>query len=112
MTYTINGKDYTKLDISVRCAELLGIDSHVVEWDFGWMIIYSYKGRNTTYEPCNKPEDAWPIIEKCWDELMCVNDVILGGGVYSSETEWDEIIGKYDCTKLTAACICLIEINS
>jgi hypothetical protein len=104
MKYTINGKEYTEFEINKRCAELMGIDcsgiTEIMQLMYGVPLNY-----------CTNPVHTWHIIEKCWDELMCVNNVILGGGVYSSNTEWDEIIDKHNCTKLVAACICFIEIN-
>jgi hypothetical protein len=113
VTYTINGKEYTEFDIKKRCGELMNLS---LEYPLFNDEPYHRFSSNSkihlgVYEPTTNPLHTWPIIEKCWDELMCVNNVILGGGVYSSNTEWDEIIDKHNCTKLVAACICFIEIN-
>jgi hypothetical protein len=58
------------------------------------------------YEPTTNPLHTWPIIEKCWYELMEM--------MYQSHgdiSKWQHIIDKHNCTKLVAACICFIEIN-
>jgi hypothetical protein len=108
MKYTINGKEYTEFDINLAIAEI-----NILSLDMSEAMdrVVAIQMRRKLPNYCTNPVDTWHIIEKCWDELMCVNDVILGGGVYSSNTEWDEIIDKHSCTKLVAACICFIEIN-
>jgi hypothetical protein len=103
MTYTINGKEYTEFDINKRCSELMGIDAHVVEWAFGWAILHSRKSIMVHYEPCGNPTDTDAIIDKCWDELMVV---YVTDDYYA---RWECIVEEYNCTKLIAACICLIE---
>ncbi|MFQ3208772.1 MAG: hypothetical protein ACI9HU_000251 [Colwellia sp.] len=99
MTYTINGKQYTESDINKRCDELLygGVR-------YGAIPVY-----------CHHPLDTWQIIEKCWDELM--QDVGFDGDdepYYDHRfgTRWEYLIDKFKCTKLIAACICLIELNA
>jgi hypothetical protein len=129
MKYTINGKEYTEFEVNKRCAELMGFTVQIqYEKKLGftksfhekhphtvWCAFFSmFLEQTSVWEQkvfTRDATDAWSIIEKCWDELTCVNNVILGGGVYSSNTEWDEIIDKHSCTKLVAACICFIEIN-
>jgi hypothetical protein len=113
MTYTINGKQYTKSDINKRCADLMGIK---VEYPMFNEVPYhrwfDSKGANLkVLDLCNNPTDTWPIINKCWDELMTINSVVFEKGVYSSETEWNQLMEKHNCSKLVAACICLIEMK-
>jgi hypothetical protein len=135
MTYTINGKEYTDFDINVRCAELQGLvvqtifkknlgftksfheDYPSVIWcaevdKYGQQM---HAWEQKVFTAC--PEDAWRIIVICWDELMLsVNDGGYSMGNLESVynlfgTKWDYLIEKHNCTKLVAACICLIEIN-
>jgi hypothetical protein len=124
MTYTINGKEYTEFDINLRCAELLGL---IVQTEYQKLIGFTEEfhkiypntiwcakidDRGDQVEPWQQmiftrcPENTWPIIDKCFDELMEVLYV-------SRETnrQWDFLIKKHNCTKLVAACICYIEIN-
>jgi hypothetical protein len=86
MTYTINGKEWTEFDINERCAELMAHE------------VVNY---------CRSAHYAWTIIDKCWDELMQVLYVSR-----LTNRQWDFLIKKHNCTKLVAACICYIEINS
>ena len=111
MTYTINGKQYTEDDINVRCAEILGIDVSESVMQFGSCYIPTGRGlideNFMQYNPCTNPADAWPIIDKCWDELMSVPHFFEG----LCMTKWECIENAHECTKLEAACICLIESN-
>jgi hypothetical protein len=123
MTYTINGKEYTEFDINKRCAEILGL---IVQTKFekriGFTEYFHQNYPNTVW--CAEvdergdqvsaweqmvftrcPENTWPIIEKCWDELMVV---YITDGYYA---RWECIMSEHNCTKLVAACICLIELN-
>ena len=107
MTYTINGKKWTEFDINKRCAEFIPVainenqdaalkaKSHSVLIND---IINTYE-----YNPCNNPSDTWPIIDKCWDELMC--------SMYDGRVHWVDLMQEHNCTKLAAACICFIEEN-
>jgi hypothetical protein len=116
MTYTINGKEYTEFDINKRCAELMGIK---VEYPMFNEVPYhrwfDSDGDNLkVLDLCNNPADTWPIIDKCWDELMdYTND--KGLKPISDEdifwTRWESLINRHKCTKLVAACICYIELN-
>jgi hypothetical protein len=116
VTYTINGKEYTEFDINRRCAELLawesepnvksvelGGEGHNCFWvehvGFSAFLVQAY---------CNNITDAWPIIEKCWDEL---NDIWLEKDGKTYISLWKYLVQKHNCTKLVAACICFIEIN-
>jgi hypothetical protein len=107
MTYTINGKEYTEADIKKRCGELMGLK---VEYPLFndqpyYRVLSNGKIHLSVYEPTTNPLHTWPIIEKCWYELMY--------GIDSSYVKWDYLISKHEhnCTKLVAACICFIEIN-
>ena len=109
MTYTINGKEYTEFDINKRCAELVGVKinesifSHLKEcWTVPPAGYLSVK-----YMPTLDGNHALQIIDKCWCEL---NESILRNGG-QRKSRWQDIINKHNCTKLAAACICLIEIN-
>ena len=106
--FTIKGKKFTKFDINVKCAELLGSKSarvHIngahmpslrdcVMTDFG---VKDY---------CNKITDTEVIIDKCWSMLMCTWSEFDSGDVM-----WDTIMRNHDCSKLVAACILFIEEN-
>jgi hypothetical protein len=111
MTYTINGKQYTEFDINKRCSELLSIEWFIhpnhEKWNKtnSWIYSDNYNGGEILKDFCNNPFNTWTIIEKCWDELMCTvtdwDDVNI--------PKWERVIDKHNCTKLVAACICLIE---
>jgi hypothetical protein len=115
MTYTINGKEWTEFDINKRCAVLMGLNASESLMKIGNCYIPTGRGligeSFIPYDPCSKPEDTDAIIDKCWDELMTINSVVFEKGIYSSETEWNQLMDKHNCTKLVAACICYIEIN-
>ena len=96
--YTIKGFSYSEFDINKRCAELMGIDCSGIREDIQLMY-----GIPLNY--CTNPSDTWPIIEKCWDDLIC------GSDWNSYQAYWGEIMEEHKCTKLAAACICLIELN-
>ena len=109
MTYTINGKQWTEFDINKRCAEFIPVainenqDASLKAKSHSVLIndiINTYE-----YNPCQNPSDTWPIIEKCWDELM---EIIANDGAW---VNWDYLKYKHNCTKLAAACICFIEEN-
>ena len=105
--YTIKGKDYSEFDINKRCAELMGIkydtnDVYVMIPD-DVMSIETGNDELIEYAPCHSPSDTWPIIEKCWDELIFAD--------YRREVNWDALMEEHKCTKLAAACICFIESN-
>tara|TARA_R110000850_G_scaffold24625_6_gene71900 strand:- start:1309 stop:1674 length:366 start_codon:yes stop_codon:yes gene_type:complete len=118
MTYTINGKECTEFDINTRCAKLYlpcdyavnkndkSIDLTGVQTRLG---AHGEPDERTikygSFDPCNNPQDTWPIIEKCWDELMELTEE------YSAPNCWEDTIREHNCTKLVAACICLIEMN-
>jgi hypothetical protein len=86
MTYTINGKPYTESDINERCAEVM---------------------EHRTVNYCRSAHYTWPIIEKCWAVLFTVCEE---ENRYD-DTVWEQLIDKHKCTKLIAACICLMELN-
>ncbi|MGJ8681635.1 phage protein NinX family protein [Paraglaciecola sp.] len=106
MTYTINNKTYTEFDINKRCAELMGFNHTKADMTVdGNIVINLDTGKD--YNPCNNWNDAGPIIEKIFDELMCAvtdwNDVNI--------PKWERLIDEHSCTRLVAACICFIELN-
>jgi hypothetical protein len=110
MTYTINGKQYTEFDINKRCAEIFGLKlskeqyMHYGDRDENVVLIGRARdsyGVNYT----RSPSDTDAIIDKCWDELTSV------ACISTHNIEWHQIILKHNCTKLVAACICLIELN-
>jgi hypothetical protein len=90
MTYTINGKPYTEFDINKRCAEIM---------------------EHKTVNYCRSAHYTLPIIDKCWNELNKVNVSYDSTGRMITSTKWNSVMFAHDCTKLTAACICLIELN-
>ena len=115
MTYTISGKHYTEFDINKRCAELVGIEinesifSHLKEcWTVAPAGYLSVK-----YMPTLDGNHAIQIIDKCWSELLeMVNDCgLIDYAEFCDKNKWQYLMKKHNCTKLVAACICLIEIN-
>ena len=103
-TYTINGKEYSEFDINKRCAELMGV---YVALKGSGPHMYLDKGPDEEYNPFEIWGDTGPIIEKCWDKLT--------GFVFTEDdyiTRWNLLINRHNCTKLVAACICFIEVNS
>jgi len=104
MKYTIDGKEYTEFDINKRCAELIGV---LVESRCDRNGAYVITQDSRDYDPCNNPEDAWPIIEKCWDDL---NRFVPNG--ITMVSKWRNIIEIHNCLKLVAACICFIELEN
>jgi hypothetical protein len=118
MTYTINGKEYTELDIKKKCAELhLPCDYEINENDKSidlivvqtWLGAHGQPDERTvkygSFDPCTNWNDAGPIIEKCWDELN--ESTLRNGG--RRKSRWQDTMQQHNCTKLIAACICLIE---
>jgi hypothetical protein len=114
--YTINGKEYSEFDINKRCAELMRVISNhktgISEYEglkSHYMVatISSYY----PYGPCSDSAHCWPIIEKCWDELNKVNVSYDSVGRMITNTKWNSIMFAHNCTKLFAACICLIAVN-
>jgi hypothetical protein len=108
--YTINGKEYSEVDINKRCAELMALEYNTsdeyVMLDANASGIENICDEEIEYNPCNNPSDTWPIIEKCWDEL---NQLV--SGKQRMEAQWIFTMQTHNCTKLVAACICLIELN-
>jgi hypothetical protein len=110
MTYTISGKQYTESDIHKRCAELMGIEYELS--DIYVMVSDTVASIETgvdefmEYCPCYSPSDTDAIIDKCWDELTSV------ACISTHNIEWHQMMLKHKCTKLVAACICLIELNT
>jgi hypothetical protein len=135
MTYTINGKQYTEFDINKRCAELMGFlvqTSHEGKLGFNkefqkdyphtvWCAKVDSLGRfNSAWEQMvftRCPADTDSIIDKCWDELIGLVYLEEGAvlpkrnGERCRTSKWHQIMNKHNCTKLVAACICLIEMQ-
>jgi hypothetical protein len=105
MTYTISGKQYTEFDINKRCAALE--DKNLPDYQPARNSGYNIGDESfyIGYNPCNNWNDAGPIIDRCWDELMVVH---VTDNYYA---RWECIMSEHNCTKLVAACICLIEVN-
>ena len=110
--YKINGKEYSEFDINKRCAELMGIPFSTTPstplkiYRKAIHIISSME-----YNPCNNPQDTWPIIEKVWDELLEPIFCTDKNGCEWYQSRWDLIMSRYGCLKLKAACIWFIEVN-
>lgn len=110
MIYTINGKDYTEFDIKLCCSELMDITIYTVGES---KVLYRSSPRQK-YDPCTNWNDAGPIIEKCWDELMSHTMQVSKEAGYSTTfqgTNWQYLVQQHNCTKLIAACIFFIEMN-
>ena len=105
MTYTINGKEWTELDIDKRCAELMGVD-YSIHSQVNALAYTDELGVVLWYRPCNNPADTDAIIDKCLNELLEVHHTGLW-----DYAKWEVIMDRNNCTKLVAACICYIEIN-
>jgi hypothetical protein len=110
MTYTISGKEWAEFDINKRCAELMGIE--INEKIFSHLKVY-WTVDPSGYKPTSDGNHAIQIIDKCWSELLeMVNDCgIIDYADFCDNNKWQYIMKKHNCTKLIAACICLIEIN-
>ena len=112
MKYTINNKQYTQFDINKRCAALMGLkvskEQYLNYGDRDENVVLIGRARDSYgVDYCNNPQDTWPIIEKCWDELN--ESVLPNGGLRKSF--WQHLMQKHNCSKLEAACICYIEMN-
>ena len=107
MTYTINGKEWTELDINKRCADLLGAPisfSRLPSKIFKLSV--NTGGFTDEVNYCKNPADTESIIDKCLNSLLEVHHTEL-----CDYTKWEDIVNRHKCTKLVAACICFIEIN-
>ena len=115
MTYTINGKEWAELDINKRCAELMGFSAVMSKPDNGLCMVRKIDGHVglIPYKPFCNPSDTWYIIDKCWGRLLeMVNDCgLIDYAEFCDKNKWQYLMKKHNCTKLVAACICLIEIN-
>lgn len=116
--YTINGKEYSQFDINKRCAEIClgyyeegfrfvntGLDSskHYSE-NFPYQKITENKRHWKPFEPCTNWQSAGKVIDKCFDDLMGYHHI-------DEMVYWERLMMVHNCTKLVAACICLIESN-
>jgi hypothetical protein len=102
MTYTINGKQYTELDINLAIAEI-----NILSFDMSESMdrVVASQMRRNPPNYCQNSTDTWPIIEKCWDELN--ESTLRNGG--RRKSRWQDTMQQHKCTKLIAACICFIE---
>jgi hypothetical protein len=123
MTYTISGKKWTILNINERCAEILAWESESnvksVEFDGDCFWVGHLKfSPYAVFKPfavkdyCSNPADTDAIIDKCRDELNKVNVSYDSTGRMITSTKWNYIMIAHECTKLTAACIFFIELNT
>jgi len=109
--HTINGKEYSIFDINKRCAEILAWDSepNVKSVELGgdghkcfWVESIGFHAF-TIEDYCNNILHTDAIIDKCWNELAGGGDTLF--------SNWHKIRQDHNCSKLVAACICLIECN-
>jgi hypothetical protein len=109
MTYTINGKPYTESDINLTIAEI-----NILSLDMGESmdrVVASHMRRNPP-NYCGSPIDTDAIIDKCWIGLMShMNVQGSGTRIHWDNIRWERLMKKHNCTKLIAACICLIEME-
>jgi hypothetical protein len=122
MTYTINGKEWGIYGINKRCAEILAWESEPnvksVEFEANcfWVEHVGFSAF-PVQDYCNNPLDTDAIIDKCWDELIGLVYLEEGAvlpkrnGERCRTSKWHQIMNKHNCTKLMAACICLIEMQ-
>jgi hypothetical protein len=108
MTYAINGKEWTEFDINKRCAELMGFKGNL-KYLMDSVFIPTTLGNCTRYDPCNNPIDTDAIIDMCWNDLTVDSPPVEYENLL---IHWEYLMKKHNCTKLVAACICYIEINS
>lgn len=106
-TYTINGKEYTEFDINKRCAEIMGLNPlrgcAAKRKEVAWArVAPAYD-----YNPCQNPSDTWSVIDEAFNTLN--GSVLRSGG--RRKSHWQDLMQKHNCTRLVAACICLIEVN-
>jgi hypothetical protein len=116
MTYTISGKQYTEFDINKRCADILGLkvskEQYMHYGDRDENVVLIGRARDSYgVNYCSIWSDASAIIDKCWDELNKVNVSYDSTGRMITSTKWNSIMIAHECTKLTAACICLIWLD-
>ena len=96
MAKTIGTTGLTRQDLNVLVAEEDGINEIEVIEGCDSISIGNELWHIVDY--CHKPHDAWPTIEKIWDEIM--HNIEVDGFV---TTRWDETVIKHTCTKLEAA---------
>ena len=100
MNYTINGKEYIEFDINKRCAEIEILN---LDMDEAMDRIVASQMRRSPPDYCKSVVHTWPIIERCWGELMFPHHYGL--------TKWEFLIKQHNCSRLVAACICFIETS-
>jgi hypothetical protein len=113
MTYTINGKEWTELEICVRVAQMEGAYETLYSQSFPKEVTAVFDRKTVfNYNPCTDWKDASHIIDKCWGELMSSKDE-RGCGTWThwDHVKWQRLMNEHNCTKLIAACICYIEMQ-
>ena len=111
MTYTINGKEYTELDINNSVREIR-ISKFYMDSEYNQFMAEAMRLQPLCYT--RNPLETWPIIDTCWNELMdYTNDKGLKPILHEDIfwTRWESLMNRHKCTKLIAACICYIELN-
>ena len=99
-TKAIGTTGLTRQELNVLVAEKEGFSTIELSETDSALIISEGLWRIADY--CKKPSDAWPIIEKIWDELML--DVTP-----ASMPKWWYTQKKHNCTKLEAAMLIYVE---
>ena len=101
--------EINKAVAEIRYREAEDIPSQDVAWvdnDTECQVIIEVGRRGFTFDPCNNPSDAWPIIEQVWSTLMSITSYDYNVGVGESKTTiWDARAHAHNDGKLRAACI-------
>lgn len=80
-------------------------------YDHEWLERHEHL-HESSFDYCNNPADAWPIIESIWCKLIGVGGYDFGVGLGETETTaWNANVHKYKCSKLKAAMICFLKIK-
>lgn len=74
--------------------------------------VWTWKGKvylsmtsTKPFDPCNNPNDAWPIIEMIWERLMQVD------AYYQAHTKWEAYCIEHKVGKLRAAMIAFLKMK-
>lgn len=103
-----NFEQLSEFEINKRVAEIARLNIRHIYANHTMLVESIEKndagiGISKYFDPCNDPSDTWPIIEHCWDEL---NRFVPNG--ITMVSSWRYLMGKHNCTKLVAACICFL----
>ena len=66
--------------------------------------------KNSNFNPCSDPSDAWPIIESIWEMLNSIHTVDMLGLTGVTTTLWCYYMAEYNCGALRAAMICFLKM--